>query len=380
VLHVGKFYPPHMGGIETHLEDLCGELRKSVDVQVIVSSDDRSEIEETLDGVPVTRVPTWLTFASTPLCPAMVARIRAYRGDILHLHLPNPMAVLAYLASGYRGSVVSTYHGDVARQKVLGPLFEPLLHAAMRRSAAIITTSPNYLRSSRILARHKERCHVIPLGVPIESFDHCDPSAAAAIRQKYGGRLIVTVGRLIYYKGLEHLIRAMTRVQGKLLIVGGGPLRNKLGALASELGVAERVVFLGKIDHELLVACYHAAQVFVLASIARSEAFGIVQIEAMAAGLPVVNTQLDTGVPFVSLHEQTGLTVPPADSDQLAAAINRLLDNPDLATKFGRAASLRAKREFAADVMAARTLSLYGQIVQRPDELDGSNLRFTRPV
>jgi glycosyltransferase involved in cell wall biosynthesis len=364
VLHVGKFYPPHMGGIETHLQDLCGELRKSADVQVMVASDDRSRIEETLDNVPVIRVPTWLTLAATPLCPAMVARIRGFRGDILHLHLPNPMAVLAYLASGYRGPLVVTYHSDMVRQKILGPMFEPLLHAALRRSAAIITTSPNYLRTSRVLARYQERCHVIPLGIPIESFDHCDPSAAAAIRRQYGSRLIMSVGRLVYYKGFEYLIRAMTRVQGKLLIVGKGPLRAKLGALASELGVAERVVFLGKIDHAHLVACYHAAQVFVLASIARSEAFGIAQIEAMAAGLPVVNTQLDSGVPFVSLHEQTGLTVPPADSDQLAAAINRLLDNPDLAATFGRAAGLRAKQEFAVDVMAARTLSLYDQITR----------------
>ncbi len=147
VLHVGKFYPPHMGGIETHLQALCGQLRNSADVQVIVANDDRSLIEETLDGVPVVRVPTWFTLASTPLCPAMVAKIRAYHGDILHLHLPNPMAVLAYLSSCYRGRLVVTYHSDMVRQKILGPMFEPFLHAALRRASAIITTSPNYLRN-----------------------------------------------------------------------------------------------------------------------------------------------------------------------------------------------------------------------------------------
>ncbi|MGP0073347.1 MAG: glycosyltransferase, partial [Bryobacteraceae bacterium] len=319
VLHVGKFYPPHMGGIETHLEGLCQELRKSADVQVVVANDHRSAIEETLDGVRVSRVPTWLTLASMPLAPAMISKLRAFRGDILHLHLPNPMAVMAYLASGYRGPVVVTYHSDMVRQKILGPLFEPWLHAALRRSSAIIATSPNYLRTSRVLAHHQERCHVIPLGTAIESFGRCDPSAAAAVRQQYGDRLIVSVGRLVYYKGFEYLIRAMTKVSGKLLIVGQGPLRNKLSALASELGVTDRVVFLGKIDHDSLVACYHAAQVFVLASVVRSEAFGIAQIEAMAAGLPVVNTNLDSGVPFVSLHEKTGLTVPPEDSGELAA-------------------------------------------------------------
>jgi glycosyltransferase involved in cell wall biosynthesis len=365
VLHVGKFYPPHMGGIETHLEALCGELQKSVDVRVIVANDNRSLAEETLDSIPVTRVPTWLTLASTPLAPAMVARLRAYSGDILHLHFPNPMAVLAYLGSGYRGPVVVTYHSDMVRQKILGPLFEPLLHAALRRSSAIITTSPNYLNTSRVLARHRDRCHIIPLGTPIESFEHGDPRRVAAVREQYGDRLIVSVGRLVYYKGFEYLIRAMAKVSGHLLIVGQGPLRSKLSALASELGVADRVHLLGKIDHESLVACYHAAQVFVMASVARSEAFGIAQIEAMAAGLPVVNTSLDSGVPFVSLHQQTGLTVPPADSERLASAINCLLDNPELRNTYARAARLRAKQEFAVEVMAERTLSLYERIAMR---------------
>ena len=258
-----------------------------------------------------------------------------------------------------------TYHSDMVRQKILGPMFEPFLHAALRRASAIITTSPNYLRTSRVLAHHRDRCHVIPLGIPIENFEYCDPSAAAAVREEYGDRLIVSVGRLVYYKGFEYLIRAMTRVSGQLLIVGQGPLREKLGALASELGVAGKVAFLGKIDHQRLVACYHAAQVFVLASIARSEAFGIAQIEAMAAGLPVVNTNLDSGVPFVSLHQQTGLTVPLMDSDALGTAINQLLANPDLRASLGRAAHLRAAQEFSLGSMASRTFSLYERIVQR---------------
>jgi rhamnosyl/mannosyltransferase len=156
----------------------------------------------------------------------------------------------------------------------------------------------------------------------------------------------------------------MTHVRGNLLIIGEGPLRGALSALARELGVADRVHFMGKISHELLVACYHAAKVFVLASILRSEAFGIAQVEAMAAGLPVVNTQLDTGVPFVSIHEQTGLTVPPADPDALAEAVNRLLDNPDLRASLGVAAALRAHQEFSLDAMTARTMSLYQHVMK----------------
>ncbi|MGB6941370.1 MAG: glycosyltransferase [Bryobacteraceae bacterium] len=363
VLHVGKFYPPHMGGIETHLQDLCGELRKSVDLRVLVSSDGNEPIEELRGGVSVSRVATRFTLASTPFCPAMAGRIRRAQADIIHIHLPNPMAVLAYLASGHRGRLVITYHSDTVRQKVLGALFEPLLQQALRRSSAIIATSPNYVRSSRVLSQHQERCHVIPLGIPIENFSHCDPGAAAAIRQRYGERLIVSVGRLVYYKGFAHLIRAMAQVDAKLLIVGEGPLRDKLGAVASEAGVADRVFFLGKIDHETLVSCYHAASVFALASIARSEAFGIAQVEAMAAGLSVVNTQLDSGVPFVSLHGQTGLTVPPEDPQALAAAITRLLQDPALRANYGEAARMRARQEFSLETMSSRVADLYQAVL-----------------
>ena len=363
---MGKFYPPHMGGIETHMQALCGELRNLVDLRVVVASNDYSATEEVLDGVAISRVATRLMLASTPLCPGMISKIRNDRSDIIHLHLPNPIAILGYLASRRRGRLIVTYHSDMVRQKLLGPMFEPFLHAALRHSSAIITTSPNYLRTSLVLERHQERCHVIPLGIPMERFDRCDLTTAEGIRQQYGARLIVSVGRLVYYKGFEHLIRAMTRVRGNLLIVGEGPLRGALSALAQELGVADRVHFMGKISHELLVACYHAAKVFVLASILRSEAFGIAQVEAMAAGLPVVNTQLNSGVPFVSIHEQTGLTVPPGDPGALAEAVNRLLDNPDLRASLGAAAALRAHQEFSLDAMAARTMSLYEQVMKSP--------------
>lgn len=365
VLHVGKFYPPHMGGIETHLQALCGELRKQVDVRVIVASDDRSEVEESIQGVAVNRVPTRLVLASTPLCPGMIRRIRGDKSQIVHLHFPNPMAVLAYLASGHRGKLVVTYHSDLVRQKFLGHLFEPFLHAALKRSAAIITTSPNYLRSSPVLARHKDKCEVIPLGIALGDFDHCDREAVAAARRLHGDRVIVSVGRLVYYKGFEYLIRSMRQVRGKLLIIGEGPLRAKLSALAAELGVADRVSLLGQIDHQQLVECYHAAKVFALASVARSEAFGIAQVEAMAAGLPVVNTQLDSGVPFVSVHGETGLTVPPANPDELASAINRLLDDEALRQSLGGAARLRAQAQFSLDVMAQRTLNLYDRIARQ---------------
>ena len=362
VLHIGKFYPPHMGGMETHLQALCGELRKCADLQVIVSNDGRREIRETVDGVSVLRVPTSLTLFSTSICPRMIGGIRACAADIIHLHLPNPAAVMAYLASGHRGRLVCTYHSDTVRQKLLGPLFGPILHAALRRSSAIIATSPNYLATSPVLQAHRDRCHVIPLGIDLAPFETVDGPTVERLRARYGGRLVIAVGRLVYYKGFEHLIRAMVHVRGRLLIIGDGPLAPDLRALASRLGLGERVMFTGKVP-ESIVPYYHAADVFALPSVARTEAFGIVQIEAMASGLPVVNTALDSGVPFVSLDGETGLTVPPGDSAALAAALNRLLDDAALRKRFGLAGARRARQEFSLQIMLDRTKNLYEAVL-----------------
>jgi glycosyltransferase involved in cell wall biosynthesis len=368
VLHIGKFYPPHMGGIETHLQALCGALKEQLDLGVIVSSDDRRTVRDVIDDVRLLRVGTLFTAFSTPVCPSMTSQIRAHAADLVHIHLPNPAAVLAYLSSGHHGRLVITYHSDTVRQKILGPLFEPFLQAALRRSSAIIATSPNYLETSPALQSHRDRCHVIPYGIDVTQFQQPDLAAVADVRRRHGDRLIISVGRLVYYKGFEHLIRAMVDVRGKLLLIGGGPLRTQLEQLAGQLGVADKVIFAGEIQNAQVAPCYHAADVFALPSVARSEAFGIVQIEAMAAGLPVVNTSLDSGVPFVSLHEKTGLTVRPGDAKALAGAINRLLDDPGLRKAFGSAGVQRAQREFSVQSMAARTLDMYHAVLgtQRP--------------
>jgi rhamnosyl/mannosyltransferase len=371
-----------MGGMETHLQSLCQGLVESYNVRVLVSSGQGCARNEEIDGIRLSRLPTPLTLFSTPICPSMTSEIRKAKADIVHIHLPNPAAVAAYLASGYRGRVIFTYHSDTVRQRVLGAMVEPMLHTALRRSSAIIATSPDYVRTSSVLSRYHDRCQIIPLGIAVEDFTRCAPEMAAAVRRQYGDRLIVSVGRLVYYKGLEYLIRAMTRVRGTLLIIGEGPLLGTLSKLTSELGMADRVHFLGGVDQEYLVSCYHASDAFVLASVARSEAFGIVQIEAMAAGLPVVNTRLDSGVPYVSVHSQTGLTVPPADPEALASAINKLLDDEGLRRRLGAAGQLRARQEFSLETMVRRTRKLYEAVMERPSgtPVSGLSTGYSNPA
>lgn len=364
-LQVGKFYPPYMGGMETHLQALCENLNPVIGVQAVVANSNRDSLEDLVRGIKVVRAGTLFNLSATPICPRMIGVIRRSKADIVHLHLPNPMAVLAYLASGHQGKVVVTYHSDIVRQKLLNKAFQPVLDRALSRCSAIIATSPDYLATSPVLSAHRDRCHVIPYGISVEQFEQCDRPAARRIREKYGERLIISVGRLVYYKGFEYLIRAMAKVQGTLLIIGDGPLRASLEQEARDCGVSDRVVFLGELQNEETIPYYHSSDIFALASVARSEAFGIVQLEAMACGKPVINTRLDSGVPFVSLDRVTGLTVPPMDSDALAGAINELLDDPGLRARYGEAARRRVREEFALEVMTRRTLELYAQVAGR---------------
>ncbi len=360
ILHVGKFYAPQKGGIETHVQFLCGEMRKHVDLQVVVAGAAATAVEEVIHGVRVRRVPILTNLAGAPICPAMIGEIRNSDADIVHLHLPNPSAILAYLASGHRKTLVCSYHSDVVRQKLLGTAFQPVLMRVLRQSAAIVAATPNYLESSEVLRAVKDRCRVIPYGIPAEEFGRVNPDAVRAIRQRYGPNLIVAVGRLVYYKGFQYLIRAMQTVNGRLLLIGSGPLQAELEAEARLQGVADRVVFLGQVEN--LIPFYHAAELSVLPSIARSEAFGIVQLEAMACGKAVINTQLDSGVPFVSVDKLTGLTVPPADSKALADAITLLLENPELRSQYGAAARERVRRLFTVEDMGKSMLQLYADV------------------
>lgn len=364
VLQVGKFYPPHRGGMESHLQALCGQLRGRVDVEVLVSSDTRKTTEEVLDSVKVTRVGTLFDFAAAPVCPDAVRRIRESRADIVHIHWPHPTALLAYLASGHKGRLVITYHSDIVRQKVLAKLFWPVLRKVLDRADAIVVASPNYVESSAVLQRFRGKCRVIPFGIRLEEFDRFDREEVARIRARFGPRIVLGVGRLIYYKGFEHLVRAMKSLDAHLLIVGEGPLRGALEREALRAGVSDRVTLLGHVED--VVPYYHAADVFALSSVARSEAFGIVQLEAMACRKPVVNTALDSGVTFVSVDGVTGLTVPPEDSESLAAALDKLLGNPALLARYGRAARLRVEREFDLELMGRSTISLYEEIMSRP--------------
>jgi glycosyltransferase involved in cell wall biosynthesis len=361
VLHVSKYYAPYHGGIETQLQHLLAQLSRHCELQVVVAGHDHQCGRENVEGIDVLRLPTLVTVASTPFCRGLSQTIAASRADLVHLHLPNPAAVMALFLSGYRGPVVISHHSDIIRQKGLRLVVRPLQRWIMRRSSAICVASPDYLMSSRELADYRHKCHVIPFGIPIRELTSAQASRAMEIRRQYPGRRVLALGRLVYYKGFEYLIRAMDGIDAHLLLIGEGPLKKRLDAVTVAAGVADRVHFLGEVEE--VEPYYEASDVFVLPSIARSEAFGIVQIEAMLRGKPVINTDLASGVKFVSPHGLTGITVPPANVDALRRAIAQLLADDDLRRLFGNEARRRVEVEFSDLRMAEQTMNLYYSVL-----------------
>ncbi len=368
VVHIFKdYFPPTTGGIEQHMNVLCRGLARHVEVAVLVPSRSRRRTEELLDGVSVVRAPEFGRYASVPFCPTMPSELRRLRPDIVHLHFPNPMGDLAYLVSSGHRPLVISYHADVIRQRSLLPFYRPLLTRVLNQANRIIASSEEYLSSSDLLSTYREKCTIIPYGIDLRSFSLSDGEQAdvAARRRDHGGTLVLFVGVLRPYKGLDVLLRAMTRVEVHLVIVGDGPERRETEALAGKLGIAERVTFAGEVSESERRILLHACDVFVLPSIDRREAFGIAQLEAMACGKPVVSSDLPTGVRFVNRDGITGQTVPPRNPEALAAALNRLLEDAEFRASLGRAARERVERQFSAEQMIDRTLPLYEDVLGR---------------
>jgi len=350
-----------MGGMETHIQNLVSGLSCSEAVRVIVAGDSIRRHIDHLDGAIITRVPTLGVLASMPVTPTLPWELMKVKPALVQVHVPNPAAAFAIVAARYRGPLVIMHQSDTLGRKLLKKLCDPFVNAMMRRADRIIVASQRYLDSSEELAPFKAKCRVIPMGINIEKEREDVGAESAKVVQQYGPRLVLAVGRLVGYKGFIYLLEAMRMVDATLLLVGTGPLDASLKQAAQDFGVSHKVKFLGKVND--LQKYYRASSVFVLPSISRAEAFGLVQLEAMAAGVPVINTNLNSGVPEVSLDGVTGITVPPKDASSLAQAINMLLEDPALRKRMGEAGRIRTHREFAPGLMIERTMKLYEDVL-----------------
>jgi rhamnosyl/mannosyltransferase len=364
ILHVYKDYYPVLGGMENHIRVLSEALvTRGYDVTVLVTDPTSTTHIEERNGVRVIKAGRLATVASTPISIVLPWLLRQQQPDITHLHFPYPLGEVANLLFGKAPHTVITYQSDVVRQKGLLQLYRPLLWRVLRSADRIIATTPNYIASSPFLRPLREKCTIIPLGLPVERFSTAPHDQVQRIRGTHGTPLLLFVGKLRYYKGLQYLLRAMPGIPARLLVVGSGPMEAEWRQLSQSLGLAEKVAFVGEVSDEDLPAYYHACDVFVLPASERSEAYGLVQIEAMASGRPVVCTELGTGTSYVNRHGLTGLVVPPRDRHALQEAIVSLLRDDERRRTMGQRARQRALREFNLATMIDRITGLYAELL-----------------
>jgi rhamnosyl/mannosyltransferase len=365
VLHFGKYYPPARGGIETVVETLCRGERESADSRALVINRSGPTTREVVDGVPVTRVRSVATIGAVSVAPMLPVWLARSRADVIVLHEPNPMALVAYALARPRMPLVVWFHSEVIRPRWKYRLFyQPFLDFALRRASRIVVASPP-MQDVPALSAYRDKCVVVPFGLTFDRY-RMTPAVAASrdsIRRAAVRPILLFVGRFVDYKGVDILLRAMRGIDADLMLVGDGPRRKALQDLAFELGVSDRVHFLGEVGDDSLLAWYHACDALVLPSVTRQEAFGMVQLEAMLCGHPVVSTDLGTGVAWVNQHERTGLVVPPGDAAALHDAIARLLNDADLRKQLGRAARARVHEEFSDTRMCAETLGVYREAI-----------------
>ncbi len=370
ILITGKAYEPHIGGVETSMRQTAQALKAHGAKVLVLACHDRfgKRTEKTrVHGIAVRRCGILCTLFSCPVSLSYLRYFRKYarQADCIEIHMPFPYASLALMLSGFRGKVVLHWHSDIVRQKFLLKLYEPFQLHTLRRADLILAATPAHIEHSPMLRRFRDKCAVVPYGIDAAEYTQTDARGFLEKRlTRKGAVKILFAGRLVYYKGADVLLEAFAKAQilckrpMELFFAGSGALEGKLRAQAKEQRLTDSVHFLGRLPENSLKACFADCDFLVLPSVAKSEAFGLVQLEAMACGKPVINTSLPTGVPLVSLNGRTGLTVPPSDADALADAIVTLAEDDELREKFSKAARKRVREEFDEKTVAERLCAL----------------------
>lgn len=378
ILQIGKFYPIR-GGVEKVMWDLTrGLADQGVACDMLCCmlptghADEKDAPLHRLEGKvhyfrfsdnsQVICVPALAKKAATMLSPAMIRWLRRHHGeyDIIHIHHPDPMAALALRLSGFKGKTVLHWHSDIVSQQALLKLYQPLQRWLIRRADCIIGTTPVYLEASPWLRDVQDKCRVVPIGIhPMPA----DPGRTEALRRRFQGKtLLLAIGRLVPYKGFSYLVDALQFLPENfhLALCGEGPLRAQLEEQVARLGLGQRISLEGYLPDADLPAWYHAADVYVMSSVLKTEAFGIVQIEAMSCGTPVVATRIPgSGVSWVNKENVSGLNAIPGDPESLAQAI--LAVSAD-AQRYGEGARHLFQERYSYQKMIDSVRELYGTL------------------
>ena len=378
ILHLGKYYPPEPGGMEVVVKSFAEATAGKLDNYCLVASRaGPTRVERGVDAT-VHYLKERGTFLLTPVLPSLPRVLHRLRGErnfaAILLHYPNPMAVAALVLSillrRKREKIVIWHHADVLLEerwkRGLYALFRPVEEFLFRRADAFVAATPHHVSCSGTFRRFADRTAVIPYAIPDAWFEvsEGEREAAARLRERLGGRYILFVGRLVPYKGLDTLVRAADRIPCRIAVIGTGPQDGLLRKEVAARGLEDKVRFLGRVDD--LRPYYLGCDFFVLPSINRLEGFGIVQIEAMAVGKPVVSSDLPSGVTYVNVDGETGLTFHVGDDAGLAEACNRLLAEPGLRERLGTNARVRTFEKFSYTAMKDAAVPFFRRLCGGP--------------
>ncbi len=364
VLQLGKFYPIR-GGLEKVIYDLTvGLSNKGIRCDMLCASTEGqpSGNLKINDLAEIIIVPTLFKVASTMISPSMIMTIRkiANNYDIIHIHHPDPMAALALFFSGFKGRVILHWHSDILKQKKMLLLYSSLQSWLIKRADLIVGTTPVYVEQSPFLEKVKNKVSYIPIGIePIQQ----NKALINKIKAENEGKFIVfALGRLVEYKGFGFLIKAAQFLGDnyKIIIAGKGPLYETLNKQIVDLKVQDKVKLLGYVSDEESHAYFHACDTFVLSSIFKTEAFAIVQIEAMSCAKPIISTAIKgSGVQWVNKNDDSGLVIPPCDEFEIANSIEILANDSTKYQSLAKGSLRRFQEMFTHEKMINKCLELY---------------------
>ena len=287
--------------------------------------------------------------------------------DLVHYHFPFPQQDLMHLLARPSVPTVLTYHSDIVRQRLLYAFYKPLLKRFLSRVDAIVATSENYLESSDVLRRFRDKVSVISLGLDMDSYPAATDDALAKWEAVAGRDFFLFIGVLRYYKGVDILLQAAAGTGKRFVIAGTGPMEDRLRATAARMGLGN-VIFAGAITEADKVALLSLCRALVFPSHLRSEAFGLALVEGAMFGRPLVSCDIGTGTSFVNRHNRTGLVVEKGCPEALCRAVNTLAEDRALAETFGQNARLRYLELFTASRQAKEYARLYARLLGRPAE------------
>lgn len=367
ILHFGKYYPPYFGGVEKVNYDLVEKINKKYDCQVDeLCFAHKVDYHETFvpNGYKVIRVPIWGIKFSTPLPKGIIRAFWKLRTDydVIHVHVPNPIASIVSLLAAKRTKIVVHWHSDIVKQKTLLKFFKPFQTAFLKRASAIIATSQNYVDYSLELKPYMYKVSVIPIGLDRAEMQFSDKDVEKIRAEYFGKKVVLCIGRLTYYKGHQYLIEAAKQMNNNtIVLIGGvGELQNELERMIRFNKVEDKVKLIGRIPQELIYAYYKVADVFCLPSITRAEAFGVVLLEALAMGTPIVTCNIEgSGVSWVNQDGVTGYNVPVKNPKALAEKINTILRDQKLHDQLSVNCVNRYNEKFTIDKMVNSIYLLY---------------------